>query len=499
RPARQQHQARKRAADDTETAEEQRARLQAQALRKKYLRRDESEAERSARLQDQALRQKSLRNEESEAEKSSRLHEQALRQHSLRKEESEAEKWARQREQALRQKNLRTKETELGAANRQLTDKVRHEATRSKETPEERLDRAIADSFLHQINRLEETEQEAAAGREANMEWMAGYRATENEEETADRREEDRLRTELQREHQFEREREEEELRARNALQHAEIVPVETADHEAFLREMHLDRNRAGNRRTHRIACKDIVVEDRVHLLDIGDLTKICAECDAKHFEKEMPKDQKFQRCCGKGKVIIPPPKPCPQPLASLLQNQHPKSKQFMKQIRNYNSAHAFASLGANQSPPPNRGPYCYRIHGQIYHQITPLGPTPNPRYADLYFLDSAQATDYRANIQAMSGCCRILMVELDAMLREKNPYALVYKMMRQVLEEEYVQRQAANLPHYTVGMIITLNKLFLFLLDNQTDNEEVCTIQLVSSRLPNGTADDVVVIILDL
>ncbi|EFX64388.1 hypothetical protein DAPPUDRAFT_266503 [Daphnia pulex] len=122
---------------------------------------------------------------------------------------------------------------------------------------------------------------------------------------TADRREEDRLRTELQREHQFEREREEEELRARNALQHAEIVPVETADHEAFLREMHLDRNRAGNRRTHRIACKDIVVEDRVHLLDIGDLTKIFAECDAKHFEKEMPKYQKFQRCCGKGKVII--------------------------------------------------------------------------------------------------------------------------------------------------------------------------------------------------
>ncbi|XP_046632783.1 uncharacterized protein LOC124312311 [Daphnia pulicaria] len=459
RPARQQHQARKRAADDTETAEEQRARLQAQALRKKYLRRDESEAERSARLQDQALRQKSLRNEESEAERSSRLCEQALRQNSLRKEESEADKWARQRAQALRQKSLRDKELEAERLARLGDKSLRQEAVRCRATGEERLERAMADRFFHEVNLLNETEQEAAERREQHTEVMTDYRATENEEETADRREEDRLRTELQREHQFEREREEEELRARNALQHAEIVPVETADHEAFLREMHLDRNRAGNRRTHRIACKDIVVEDRVHLLDIGDLTKICAECDAKHFEKEMPKDQKFQRCCGKGKVIIPPPKPCPQPLASLLQNQHPKSKQFMKQIRNYNSAHAFASLGANQSPPPNRGPYCYRIHGQIYHQITPLGPTPNPRYADLYFLDSAQATDYRANIQAMSGCCRILMEELDAMLREKNPYALVYKMMRQVLEEEYVQRQAANLPHYTVGMIITCDR----------------------------------------
>ena len=377
----------------------------------------------------------------------------------MRNKELELEKQARLQDKLLRQNAVRDRETEENTFARLGDQSLRQESVRGRETGEERLERAIADRFLHQVNLFEETEEDTAERREQHTEVMTDYRATENEEETADRREEDRLRTELQREHQFEREREEEELRARNALQHAEIVPVETADHEAFLREMHLDRNRAGNRRTHRIACKDIVVEDRVHLLDIGDLTKICAECDAKHFEKEMPKDQKFQRCCGKGKVIIPPPKPCPQPLDSLLQNQHPKSKQFMKQIRNYNSAHAFASLGANQSPPPNRGPYCYRIHGQIYHQITPLGPTPNPRYADLYFLDSAQATDYRANIQAMSGCCRILMEELDAMLREKNPYALVYKMMRQVLEEEYVQRQAANLPHYTVGMIITCDR----------------------------------------
>lgn len=39
-------------------------------------------------------------------------------------------------------------------------------------------------------------------------------------------------------------------------------------------------------------------------------------------------------------------------------------------------------------------------------------------------------------------------------MLREKNPYALIYKMMHRFLEEEYVRRQAVNLPHYTVGII---------------------------------------------
>jgi hypothetical protein len=192
------------------------------------------------------------------------------------------------------------------------------------------------------------------------------------------------------------------------------------------------ERGRRGNPRTHRQACKEIVVKDRVHLHDCGDLTKICSECDAKHFAKE----KKFQQCCAKGNVIIPPAKQCPEPLASLLQNRHPKSKHFMKQIRNYNSAHAFATMGPNYSPPQGRGPYCVRIHGQIYHQTTPLGQTANPKYSDLYFFDSAQATDFRANIKIIWGCCRTLMEELDAMLRENNPYALTYKMMRQVFEK---------------------------------------------------------------
>ena len=64
---------------------------------------------------------------------------------------------------------------------------------------------------------------------------MTGYRATENEEETAGTREEDRLRTGLKHELQFQREREErEELPASNALQHAEIVPVETKTTKLF-------------------------------------------------------------------------------------------------------------------------------------------------------------------------------------------------------------------------------------------------------------------------
>jgi hypothetical protein len=50
-------------------------------------------------------------------------------------------------------------------------------------------------------------------------------------------------------------------------------------------------------------------------------------------------------------------------------------------------------------------------------------------------------------------------MAELDAMIREKNPYASIYKMMRQVLEEEYEQAEAENRPHQFVGMIISSDR----------------------------------------
>ena len=119
--------------------------------------------------------------------------------------------------------------------------------------------------------------------------------------------------------------------------------------------------------------------------------------------------------------MILPPPRECPQPLAKLMQNDHPKAKRFMQKIRNYYSAHALASMGTQISSPPGCGPYCFRIHGQVYHQTTQIGPTEKPKYADLYFMNAVQTGEFRANLDANRGCCRDLMGEFDAMLREKK------------------------------------------------------------------------------
>jgi sarcosine oxidase delta subunit len=94
--------------------------------------------------------------------------------------------------------------------------------------------------------------------------------------------------------------------------------------------------------------------------------------------------------------------------------------------------------MDANVSLPPGKGPYCFRIYDMVYHRkISVVQNSSNPAYADLYFMDSAQATDLKLHNQENAGCERWLMLSLDTMLREINPYALLYKSLRQVFEEE--------------------------------------------------------------
>jgi hypothetical protein len=163
-----------------------------------------------------------------------------------------------------------------------------------------------------------------------------------------------------------------------------------------------------------------------------------CEECGAKHFLKERPSDKRFTDCCFKGKVVLPLPRPPPELLLHLLTDSHPKAKHFLLKIRNYNSALAFASMGASISAPPNRGPYCYRIHGAVYHNTTPVGQINNstPRYAQLYFIEAEQASAHRASVDANGGCDRQLMDALDALLREINPQHTIH-MVDQYLSAE--------------------------------------------------------------
>ncbi|GFT89366.1 uncharacterized protein TNCV_4386551 [Trichonephila clavipes] len=60
--------------------------------------------------------------------------------------------------------------------------------------------------------------------------------------------------------------------------------------------------------------------------------------------------------------------------MKGLMDGTHDLSQHF-RNIRSYNSAMSFASMGAQIVPPADRGAYCFRIYGQIYHRTSHLHP----------------------------------------------------------------------------------------------------------------------------
>ncbi|GKG22842.1 hypothetical protein Tco_0388145, partial [Tanacetum coccineum] len=86
--------------------------------------------------------------------------------------------------------------------------------------------------------------------------------------------------------------------------------------------------------------------------------------------------------------VVEPPPL-----LKGLIISKHPKSGNFIENIRRYNSMFAFTSMGGKQDTYVNmgRGPYCYHLHGENYHLARPLLPeTGKPaKFAQHYIFDT--------------------------------------------------------------------------------------------------------------
>ena len=93
-----------------------------------------------------------------------------------------------------------------------------------------------------------------------------------------------------------------------------------------------------------------------------------------------------FTICCAKGKVILPPLQDLPSPLDTLLTETDLRSHLFRQNIRMYNSALSFTSMGAkiDHQFTGTSGVYTFRIHGEMYHRIGTLLPDPEtqPQFA---------------------------------------------------------------------------------------------------------------------
>ncbi|GKA28723.1 putative PIF1 DNA helicase/replication protein A1-like protein [Tanacetum coccineum] len=130
------------------------------------------------------------------------------------------------------------------------------------------------------------------------------------------------------------------------------------------------------------------------------DPTFECSACGALLWYAESMRgatnasSDSYSLCCGRGKVLLKNEVDEPPPLLKeLITNKHPKSDNFIENIKRYNSMFAFTSMGGKQDTSVNvgRGPYCYRMHGENYHFVGPLLPeTGKPaKFSQLYIFDT--------------------------------------------------------------------------------------------------------------
>lgn len=189
----------------------------------------------------------------------------------------------------------------------------------------------------------------------------------------------------------------------------------------------------------------------QVDPFSLGKMDQTCPFCQALHFAGEK------HNCCHKGKIKLPDLGICPPEIKQLLTTNTPQSLNFCEHIRQYNSSLAFASFGANIALPPGRGPYAFRIHGQVYHRTGCLHPSGDqtPSYSQLYIMEGNRAVDARLENSHNQNCRRDTMMLLTNVINRTNPYAAAYKQMQQVEFEEEARARAEQRAPSSVTMHI--------------------------------------------
>ncbi|CAG8505609.1 4841_t:CDS:2, partial [Cetraspora pellucida] len=154
-------------------------------------------------------------------------------------------------------------------------------------------------------------------------------------------------------------------------------------------------------------------------------------------------------------------------------------AKEFCANIRQYNAAHAFTSLGVtiDQTVLQGHGPYCFRINRELCHLSSPLIPTNNnePAYAQLYIYDAALAHLIRINCNANLSIQT--MWKIQNILRTYHAFYPLYQQAHEILSQAHANNTStANLTiylHYNNAMdrhrynLLTMDEIAIILPSN--------------------------------
>ncbi|XP_065370863.1 uncharacterized protein LOC135963006 [Calliphora vicina] len=163
-------------------------------------------------------------------------------------------------------------------------------------------------------------------------------------------------------------------------------------------------------------------------LVAIGPMNVVCQYCNAHRYKNEAP-----GMCSSNGKIVLPDMLPPPEPLKSLISGTSEDSRNFLSNIRKYNSCFQMTSFGATKVVRDNYMP-TFRVQGQIYHLMGSILPIPNeePKFLQIYFM--GQADD---NVQVQQrqhynpGTKQRIVAELQVMFHENNELIRTFKQAK--------------------------------------------------------------------
>ncbi|XP_071036949.1 uncharacterized protein [Parasteatoda tepidariorum] len=289
------------------------------------------------------------------------------------------------------------------AIGRSTNQAKRRREKRASETSEQRQARQERDGDHTALARTLETSEQRQDRQERVRDHTALARTLETSEQRQDRQERDRDHTALARSLETSEQRQARQQRNR-------IRGTQTR------RTIHTDLNLCGFNYNplYNYSLHPSVI--------IGKMDKKCTYCGALKFKNETP-----GMCCAGGKVELPNLRSPPEPLLTLVSGETSQSKNFLKNIRKYNSCFQMTSFGATNIVSANYMP-TFKVQGQIYHHAGSLLPLTNAdhKYLQIYLMGN---TDEQINRRCqLNMSTKREIAELQKLFEQHNELIKLFK-----------------------------------------------------------------------
>ncbi|RDX54250.1 hypothetical protein OH76DRAFT_1539705, partial [Lentinus brumalis] len=194
-----------------------------------------------------------------------------------------------------------------------------------------------------------------------------------------------------------------------------------------------------------------------------------CPYCGALHWAAERLASSPVSRpefglCCNSGKVRVRPPPEPPLAIQHLFSASDRQANEFRQNIRSYNNAFAFTSLGVKMDKALNRNthgraPWVFRIQGQLSHNSGALIPRPGhqPKYAQLYIYDPRMALAERVRLN--EDLRPDTMALLQDILTASHQYAPLYRFAHEWLSAQEGAAALESEEPVTIRLAVDPNK----------------------------------------